>query len=219
MSCQAREGSPLRDSATMARMAQCAELGGARGIRANGPDDVAAIRDAVKLPIVGIYKEPRGEGRPFITPTFDHAAGVTWAGADLVALEATFECQPDTSVLGELVRRVREELRLPVMADVSNVGEGLRAHALGADLVATTLSGYTSDSPRQEDPDLGLVRELSSRGLRVVAEGRFRTPEQVRRAVELGVWAVVVGTAITNPIAITGWFARAVSGEEGIEGR
>ena len=177
------------------------------GIRADGPRDIEAIRAAVSLPIVGIYKDSLSAKRFFIPPTFEHARNIVSAGADIVALEATSENRPDTRGLEDLIQRVRE-LGVPVMADVSTFEEGMRAWKSGADLVATTLSGHTRESRNREKPDLELVGRLAGKGVRVVCEGHIRTPEQVATAFDRGAWSVVVGTAITDPIAITSWFAR-----------
>ena len=49
----------------------------------------------------------------------------------------------------------------------------------------------------------------------VIAEGGFWYPEQVVKALELGAWAVVVGTAITRPKDITARFVRAIKNERG----
>jgi N-acylglucosamine-6-phosphate 2-epimerase len=43
----------------------------------------------------------------------------------------------------------------------------------------------------------------------VLAEGRIATPDQARAAFEVGAYAVVVGTAITDPVALTRGFAAA----------
>ncbi len=102
------------------------------------------------------------------------------------------------------------------MADVATVEEGVHAAALGADLVATTLSGYTHAGPASEDPDLDLVRRLCGvLRVPVVAEGRYRTPAQVREALRTGAFAVVVGRAITDPLMLTKAF---VEGTKGIRG-
>lgn len=211
VSCQAHGEHPLRDSAIMAALAACAMNGGAVGIRADGPRDIEMIRDSVSLPIIGIHKVPIAENRFFITPTFELARDIVSAGADIVALEATFENRPDARELGEFVRRIREELGVPVMADVSVFEEGTRAWEMGSDLVATTLSGHTSASANRQKPDLDLVGELASAGIRTVCEGHIRTPEQVAAAFESGAWSTVVGTAITDPAAVTSWFAEAAS--------
>lgn len=205
VSCQAPPGHPLRSPATIALLARCAELGGAVAVRVNSPADVRAVKDAVALPVIGLHKVPGPPHRELITPGFDLAAGLVVAGADVVAVEAT----PATPGGVELVERIRAELGVPVMADVSTVDEGVRAWAAGADLVGSTLSGYTPDSPHREEPDLDLVAALAEKGIRVVAEGRLRTPDHVRDAFARGAYAVVVGTAITDPVAITRWLAAA----------
>lgn len=208
VSCQASTENPLHGPTPMALMARAAESGGAAGIRANGPADVAAIRSAVTVPIIGIYKQ--GDPRSvFITPTLAAAAEVVRAGADLVAVDATLRERPDGNSIERLIRTVQDELGVPVMADVDTVAAGVRARAAGADLVATTLSGYTNGAPPPEEPDVALVRDLTARlDCPIIAEGRYRTPEEIRSAFDAGAHAVVVGTAITNPLEITARLVR-----------
>lgn len=209
VSCQALPGSPLRDVRMIAALAGCAERGGAAGVRIDGPDDVAAVRRAIAIPIIGIQKIP---GAPvYITPTFDAARRIARAGADIVAVQATRERTGTAHPLAALIARVHDELGVPVMADVSTLDEGLEAADAGADLVATTMSGYTPHSAKLEGPDLTLVRELAQRlAIPVVAEGRVRTPEEARAAIQAGAWTVVVGRAITMPEAITERFVNAL---------
>lgn len=213
VSCQAHGDHPLRNTGIIASLSVCAERGGAAGIRADGPQDIKAVQASVSLPIVGIYKVPISEARFFITPTFEHAREVVGAGAGVVALEATFENRPDEKDLKDFVEGIQERLRVPVMADVSTYEEGVRAWESGADLVATTLSGYTRESPPREGPDFELVSRLAESGIRVVAEGRVRTPEQTRELFDRGSHSVVVGTAITDPVAIISRFASAARRE------
>ena len=98
------------------------------------------------------------------------------------------------------------------MADCSTLDEGIAAAAAGADLVGTTLSGYTAYTSKQPGPDLDLVARLATAvDVPVVAEGRIHTPAQAAQALRAGAWAVVVGTAITHPSTITGWFASAMA--------
>jgi putative N-acetylmannosamine-6-phosphate epimerase len=200
VSCQAPPGDPLHGPSFMAAMAIAAERAGAVGIRANGPADVRAIREAVKLPIIGINKIDVERFEVRITPTFDAATTIADAGAHAIALDATGRPRPGGEDLGEIIRRVHGELGLPVMADISRRDEGLRAAELGADCVATTLSGHTRDSVKREGPDLDLVAELTAAlDVPVVAEGRYWTPDDVTAALRRGAHAVVVGTAITRP--------------------
>jgi N-acylglucosamine-6-phosphate 2-epimerase len=206
VSCQAHGDHPLRDTRIIAALAECAERGGAAGIRADGPEDVAEIKRRTSLPVIGIYKQALTEERFLITPTLDHARKLAEAGADLIALEATFENRPDDRELGNLLGSVRAELGVPVMADISVFEEGVRAWESGADLVGTTLSGYTRQSQGRGKPDLELVSNLAGAGIRAVCEGHIRTPEHASKALDIGAFAVVVGTAITDPLEITTWF-------------
>ncbi|MER7500059.1 putative N-acetylmannosamine-6-phosphate 2-epimerase [Nonomuraea pusilla] len=200
VSCQAPAGHPLRDPGVIAALAECAVLGGAAGLRINSPADIRAVRRGTALPVIGLHKVRHGH-RDVITPSLELAAGLAEAGADVIAIDLT----PESPAHGpELVAAVRDELGRPVMADVSTLEEGLAAWGAGADVVGTTLSGYTARQlPPPDDPDIELVAALAARGVRVVAEGRYRTEDQVRRAFDAGAWAVVVGSAITDPVAIT----------------
>jgi N-acylglucosamine-6-phosphate 2-epimerase len=88
------------------------------------------------------------------------------------------------------------------MADISTFKEAVKAEEFGADLISTTLSGYTDYSPKMDMPDFDLIKKISSSlSIPVVAEGRISSPSQAKRAIELGAFAVVVGSAITRP----GW--------------
>lgn len=213
VSCQAAHDEPLHGSEIMAAMARAAAQAGAAGIRAEGPDDVRAIRKAVDLPIIGLYKIKQADQPVYITPTFESARAIAQAGADAIALDATTDRRPDGLTLEETIRRIHAELKLPVMADVSTLEEGLRAERLGADMVGTTLSGYTPQSPQLEGPDWRLLQDLIAQArIPVVMEGRIWEPAEARRALELGAFAVVVGSAITRPQLIAARFASAVAG-------
>jgi putative N-acetylmannosamine-6-phosphate epimerase len=214
VSCQARADNPLHGPVYMSAMARAAEAGGAKGIRANGVEDVAAIRAATALPIIGIAKEWDDRFPVYITPGFDHAASIAKAGADIIGLDATARPR-DGEPVELLIARIRIELDREVFADISTLEEGRAAHAYGATYVATTLSGYTEEtaSRKGEGPDLELLEALAAAlPVPVVAEGRFDTPELVAEAFRRGAHAVVVGTAITNPREITRKFVRATQG-------
>ena len=211
VSCQARAGSPLRDSEIIAALAEAAVFGGAAGIRAEGADDVAAIRRRVPVPVIGIRKVVGADGGVFITPTAAAVLEVVAAGARLVALDGTSRDRPGGEALGDVVAAIHAAGAL-ALADVATVEDGPYAVAGGVDAVGTTLSGYTPGSLAQEDPDLDLVRDLAATcPIPVFAEGRVWTPEQAAEAMARGAAFVVVGTAITDPTAITRRFARAVA--------
>ncbi|HEY9723509.1 MAG TPA: N-acetylmannosamine-6-phosphate 2-epimerase [Oscillatoriaceae cyanobacterium] len=205
VSCQAQAGEPLHGDAHMAVMARAAAQGGARAIRCESPADIRAIRATVHLPLIGLWK--LGESGVMITPTCDAVRAVIDAGADMVAIDATDRPRPAT--VAELIETAHA-LGKPVLADVSTLEEGLAAEAAGADVVAPTLSGYTG-GPVPEAPDWGLLKALcESARVPVFMEGRIWTPEDAARALEMGAWAVVVGSAITRPQLITRRFARAL---------
>ncbi|MEV0787285.1 N-acetylmannosamine-6-phosphate 2-epimerase [Streptomyces sp. NPDC050423] len=209
VSCQAPPGDPMRESATLVRLAQSAVAGGGAAIRANEPAVVAAIVEAVDLPVIGLWKD--GDIGVYITPTVRHALAVAEAGAAVVAADATDRPRPDGSTFADLVEAVHAAGAL-VMADVSTLEEGVAAARLGADFVSTTLSGYVPGTPKQTGPDLDLVAALSAAlDVPVVAEGRINTPQEAAEALRRGAHSVVVGTAITAPTALTARFVAGIA--------
>jgi N-acylglucosamine-6-phosphate 2-epimerase len=212
VSCQAETQEPLHGSQFMAAMARAALEGGAVGIRASGASDIQSIRRAVSLPIIGILKVDLDGYDVRITPRLEDAITAAQAGAHIIALDATQRPHPDNRTASELIQAVKQATGLPVMADISTLEEGVAAAQAGADLVGTTLSGYTPYSPSHTEPDFNLVEQLSQAvTIPVIAEGRIATPQQARRLLDLGAYAVVVGAAITRPQWITRQFASALS--------
>ena len=207
VSCQAAEGDPLRSAEVMARFARAAVEGGATGIRANGADDVRAIRAVVNVPIIWISKSLQPDGRILITSSFGEAKQLVRAGADLVALDCTARGQR-LGAFGRL-RQIKAELGVPVLADIATREEAQAAEEAGADLVATTLRGYTAETEhiRSFDPSFAaeLIHHLT---IPVVVEGRIRAPQQAREAIATGAFAVIVGAAITRPREITRRFVK-----------
>jgi putative N-acetylmannosamine-6-phosphate epimerase len=193
----------------MAAMAKAAQVGGAKGIRANGPDDVAAIRRAVELPLIGLFKQFHPEAEVYITPTFDSARAVVKAGADIVALDATRRLRPGHVEVSVLISQIKGELGVPVLADISTLEEGIAAAQMGADFVATTLVGHTPYTRHRREFDIEFIRTLAqSIEVPVIAEGGIWSPDEALRALEAGALAVVVGSAITRPQLITERFVE-----------
>ena len=212
VSCQALPHEPLFGSGIMARLAIAAQAGGAVGIRANSPADIAAIRAVTDFPLIGLSKVDVPSFDVYITPTVADALAVSQAGADIIALDATSRPHPE-GLTADFIRRVRAETGKPILADISTDDEALEAQEAGADFISTTLSGYTSYSPQSEEPDLDLVRRLALvLTIPLIAEGRIATPQQARAALDAGAWAVVVGGAITRPQQITERFMRVIQG-------
>jgi N-acylglucosamine-6-phosphate 2-epimerase len=212
VSCQARDTEPLNDPAILAAMAKAAVLGGARAIRANKPANIRAIRQAVDVPIFGIYKQEYPDSPVYITPTLAEARAIVEAGCDVLTVQATNQPRPNGETLADYLGVLKREFKMPIMADVSTLEEGITAAELGVDFVATTMSGYTPYSRQLQGPDLELIRELSQAvSVPVIAEGRISTPDEARQALEMGAFAVVVGSMITRPNHITAHFVKGMS--------
>ncbi|MVB10044.1 putative N-acetylmannosamine-6-phosphate 2-epimerase [Caprobacter fermentans] len=212
VSCQALETEPLHSPKIMARMASAAQEGGAVGIRANSPDDIAEIRRAVDLPIIGLHKVDYPDSEVYLTPTMKEVDGLVKVGADIIAVDATARMRPGRLTLREFFTAVKQKYPDRIfMADTSCYEEGVEAKALGFDLVGTTLSGYTEYTRDVKLPNFDLMKKYAETlGLPIVAEGGIWTPEQLRAAFDLGVWTAVVGTAITRPREITRRFVDAM---------
>lgn len=212
VSCQARADNPLHGPLHMAAMARAAEEGGAVALRANGTEDIAAIRAVTRLPIVGIAKVFT-EAPVYITPTAAAARAVMAAGGGIVALDCTERPRtPEQQPWREIVAAVKAAGG-EVFADISTLGEGIAAAEAGANYVATTLAGYTEATAHHAPgPDIALVAALvAALTVPVIAEGRIATPEDAARALDAGAHAVVVGTMITNPRAITQRFVAGLN--------
>lgn len=202
VSCQALENEPLHSSFIMGRMALAAKEGGAVAIRAQSKDDIIEIKKVTGLPVIGLVKRNYNNSEIFITATKKEVDELIESGCEMIALDSTLRERPAES-LKELYDHIHENGRL-IMADISNLEEGLYAYKLGADCISTTLSGYTKYSPQLKEPDFILIEELSKLvDIPVIGEGRIETPNQLIKAYELGAYSVVIGSAITRPQVIT----------------
>jgi N-acylglucosamine-6-phosphate 2-epimerase len=208
VSCQAAANSPLAKPEIIAAFALTAEQNGAIGVRIDSPEHIRAVKKSVSVPIIGIYKIITAESEVYITPTFESAKQVSEAGADIIAIDATFRSRLNGEDLTELVEKIHNELGLPIMADVATFEEGLNAKKIGCDFVGTTLSGYTQETKHIIEPDFNLVRKLSSLSIPTICEGRLRKPVDVKRAFDCGAFAVVVGNAITGIDNLTKQFVN-----------
>lgn len=211
VSCQAPANSPLAKPEIIAALAEVAEQNGAVAVRIDSPPHIQAVKQAVKVPVFGIYKIVSDTSYVYITPTFNSALSVFEAGADVIALDATLRDRPSGENLSQIVRQIRAELKVPVMADVATLKEGIQAaETAGVDFVSTTLSGYTSETNHIVKPDFDLVENLARAvHVPVICEGRLRSPEDARRAFGCGAFAVVVGGAITGVDGLVRQFVSA----------
>ncbi|NIK75338.1 N-acylglucosamine-6-phosphate 2-epimerase [Paenibacillus castaneae] len=212
VSCQALEDEPLYDPYIMAKMAFAAKEGGASAIRANSVQQIQAIKKEVDLPIIGIIKRDFPDSDVYITPTLEEITALSESGVDIIAMDFTNRIRPYGVELPNFIQDIKKHYpKQLIMADISTFEEGVMAEKLGADLVSTTLSGYTPYSQQSDDTDLELIRNLKEvLTIPIVAEGRIYNPETAAQAIQLGAHAVVVGGAITRPREITKRFVAAL---------
>lgn len=211
-SAQAYPGEPMRDPRTMDEVAQACVAGGAVGVRAQGLADLALITQHVDVPVIGLWKD--GHDGVFITPTLTHAIAVAATGVEIVAIDATRRPRPDGLTFAQTVAGLKEARPgILVMADCGSLEDARTAQDAGADVLGTTLAGYTGERPKTDGPDVELIDQVAAIAqVPLVVEGRVHTPAQAALAIEHGASAVVVGTAITHPTTITSWFVDAVRG-------
>ena len=202
-------GSLLDTPATIALLARVAAANGAAGVRVEGGATIGAVKRAVAVPVIGLVKRSYAGFFPYITATLREVAEITAAGADIVAFDATVRPRPGGVTVAALIAAIHARGAL-AMADCSSADDGRAALEAGADLVATTLCGYTEATAGVSLPALGVLRELIATGGPAVAEGGIASPADVAAAMAAGAHAVVVGTAITNVDVLVRRFAASI---------
>ena len=215
ISCQAVEGEPLyvEEKSIMYLMARAAKQAGTPAIRTSSIRDVVAIKEETELPVIGLVKIQYPGYEEYITPTMKEVDDLTAAGADVVALDCTLRKRGDGTTVNEFIAQIKEKYPdIILMADISNYEEGINAWKCGVDIVGTTMSGYTAYTVSGTDePDYELMERLArDTDIPVIGEGRIHYPEQAVRALKTGVWAIVVGGAITRPLEIALRFQKKI---------
>jgi N-acylglucosamine-6-phosphate 2-epimerase len=208
VSVQADAESPLNTPDAIALLARVSVLNGAAAVRVEGEDRLRAVRAGLESPIVGIIKRVHPGFAPYITSTRDEIACVAAAGAEIVAFDATARERADGSSVLDLVCAAHAS-GLVAMADCSTLEDARIAAAAGADIVASTLAGYTDETKGRPLPATDLVAAMRTLGVFVICEGGIGDPEAARAAFVAGADAIVVGTAITNVDALVRRFAAA----------
>ncbi|MDB2106432.1 MULTISPECIES: N-acetylmannosamine-6-phosphate 2-epimerase [Clostridium] len=215
VSCQALNDEPLHSSFIMSKMALAAKVGGAKGIRANGVQDIHEIKKEVNLPIIGIIKKDYEGTDIYITPTMSEVDSLIEEGVDIIAMDATSQLRLNNRTIDDFFREVKSKYPHQLfMADCSTVEEAIHADELGFDFIGTTLVGYTpqSKTDKIEANDFEIIRKIiASVKHPVIGEGNIDTPLKVKRALELGCYSVVVGSIITRPQVITKRFVDQIS--------
>lgn len=199
VSCQAPASSPLHQPSVIAAMAKAALNQGAIAVRIDTPAHIQAVREQTDAPIIGLWKRQFPDCEIYITPQFDQAVELAQAGADWIALDATNRPRPGGETLQSLIARIHEQLHKPVFADIDTLESAQVAFDAGADLLATTLYGYTPQTRHLTPPGYNLLEQLVQQfNCPIVCEGGISSPEMAQKALNLGATAVVVGTDITG---------------------
>ena len=209
VSVQAMPSEPLYPEKCMAAMMKSVLNGGAGALRVAGARDVKNAKAITDVPVIGLTKPnqiPKNwKEIVYITPTIKDVIELIEAGADIIALDGTQRKRPENEKLQNLIKFIHINKRI-AMADISTVEEGIAAKEAGADILSTTLAGYTLESANSpaDEPDFELLKQLVEQtNMPVVLEGRIWEPAQVDKAFELGAHCVVIGSAITRPQLIT----------------
>ncbi|NJK38905.1 MAG: N-acetylmannosamine-6-phosphate 2-epimerase [Oscillatoriales cyanobacterium RM2_1_1] len=199
VSCQAPVDSYLHNPVIIAAMARASVCRGAVAVRINTPDHIRATRAQITQPIIGLWKQQIPGYEVYITPRFEDAQAVAEAGADIIAIDATQRSRPEGETPASLITKIHQKLNKLVMADVDTIDAAIQASEAGADFVATTLYGYTPATRNQSPPAWNLLTQLATKlKLPILCEGGIGSPEMARKALDLGAYAVIIGTAITG---------------------
>ena len=214
VSSQAMPKEPFYDEKCMLAMMKDVVTGGAAALRVAGVRDVINAKE-LGVPVIGLTKPDElpdnWKSVVYITPTVQDVMNIIKADADIVAFDGTKRPRPDNCSLSQIIELIHFSGKL-AMADISTYEEGMNASKLGADIISTTLAGYTEESANSpEGPDFELLKKLvSDLEKPVFLEGRIWSPQEVKKAFELGAYSVVIGSAITRPRLITQKFVEGV---------
>lgn len=214
VSCQALPGEPLycEEMSLMPFMAKAAQRAGSKCIRTSSVRDVAAIKEATGLPVIGLIKRQYEGFDSYITTTMQEIDELVAVESDIIALDCTGLKRGDGLTINDFIAKIKDKYPdIALMADISTLEEGINAWKCGVSVVGTTMSGYTPFSRQADGPDFQLVKDLVREvSIPVIAEGKIHTPEQAKEMLSTGAHAVVVGGAITRPLEIAARFYNGI---------
>jgi N-acylglucosamine-6-phosphate 2-epimerase len=212
VSCQAPVNSPLHNPEIIATIAQACVNNGAKGLRIDTPSHIQAVKKLLPdIPVIGLWKQTGLNSSVYITPRFADAVSVSEAGADIIAIDATQRNRPNNETMPEIIAQIKQKLGKLVMADIDTVENAIASSVAGADFIGTTLYGYTEETSNLIPPNFDFLEELITKiDKPIICEGGIKTPEEAKKAIDLGAFCVVVGTAITGIDLQTQGFSQAL---------
>ncbi len=209
-SVQGSEGSPVEDPATLLRLAQASLQEGVKVLRLQGIENIRTIKQATNAPVVGLIKKSYAGSQVYITPTLEEVDALIELGCEVIALDGTQRARPGGVQLSALIHRIHEAGRL-AMADCDYEDSVRYALKAGADIIGTTLAGYTQETWATPGPDLEFVRDAVriAGDTPVFAEGRYQEPWHAQAALRIGASGVVIGGVLNDPLKQTKRFLSA----------
>ena len=200
-SCQPIPRGPLDFSSFILASAKASIIGGAKGLRIEGFKNLKVIKKNLNLPVIGIKKRVSKTYPIIITPLLSDVEKLSELGAEIIAFDSTLRERPYS--VGSLISKIHSCKRI-AMADCSTIKDAINAIENGADILSTTLSGYTNEKLPPKNPDFKLLNQLIKKfKVPIIAEGRFNTPVFYQKSIKSGAHAVVVGTALNRIELIT----------------
>jgi len=214
VSCQAEGNSPFNSPEGVAMFAIAALQGGAGGIRSEGIEKSKRIKELVDLPVIGLTKSKFNDGYVRITRTFEEVEQLCKVGIDIIAVDGTLRKVNGLTGPEFIAACKNNHPDSCFLADISTIEDAKACIENGADSISTTLRGYTPETQWQANLqiDLGFVKELINLfpEFPLIAEGKINTSNDATEVSKLGVWSVVVGSAITRPHIITNRFINSL---------
>jgi len=217
VSCQGyvEQGSPFFEAKYQAMMAEAAYNGGARsGFRLNSVEHINLVKEKYPdIPVIGILKTDRTKYEAFITATMNEVDELcTKSKAEIIAIDGTahlnYEGNPAYLTIGQAKKKYPDRI---IMADCATFEDAVQCVEQGADIIATTMSGYTKETNYMDDTaNFSLVKRIRKAypDVYIICEGRLYSPQDVKHAFECGANTCVVGNAITGPHRTTGRFVK-----------
>lgn len=202
-SAQADEHAPLDNPESIVRLALSSIKEGVKVLRLQGFDNIHAVREATATPVIGLIKRHFDGFGPYITPTIDTIKELLATPCEAIGIDGTRRKRPDGSTLKEAIALIHASGRL-ALVDCDVPDSVKYSIECGADIISTTLAGYTQESVKTQGPDLEFLREAIKIGRRpVLGEGRYSQRWQIETALRMGASGVVVGGALNDPLKQT----------------